>query len=69
MKNMVKSKYKIIKERNKLAIKKFDHGLTAQESMRLNLIRWQLDKIDDANYGESLDLLEQILINLLVGGK
>lgn len=47
-------------EREKLAMKKTKEGLTTAEQRRLKYVEWQLDRIDDAEYGESLDILEKL---------
>jgi hypothetical protein len=56
----VKVKKMLVEERNYLVNKKFKEGLTDKEERRLIYIRWQLDRIDDAEYGETLDLYESI---------
>lgn len=53
-------KDKIIDERNQLVRKQFKVGLSAREKNRLKYVRWQLDRIDDAESGESLDYLQII---------
>jgi hypothetical protein len=50
----------IINERNQLIQKQFKGGLSPKEERRLTYVRWQLDRIDDAESGEFLDYLEQI---------
>ena len=48
----------LIEERNYLVDKKFNGGgLSKKEAKKLALIRWKLDRIDDAEYGEELDRL------------
>lgn len=48
----------LIEERNYLVDKKFNGaGLSRKEAKKLALIRWKLDRIDDAEYGEELDRL------------
>jgi hypothetical protein len=50
----------IISERNQLVQKQFKVSLSIKEEKRLKYIRWQLDRIDDAESGEFLDYLEKI---------
>ena len=50
-----------IEERNKLVNKKFKEGLDEKEERRLTFVRWQLDRIDDAETGATLDLLEKFV--------
>jgi hypothetical protein len=45
-------------ERQALLDKKFESGLTGQESNRLEYVRWSLDRIEDAKHGFILDQLE-----------
>jgi len=45
-------------EHNALVRQKAAQDLSRSEQLRLNYVRWQLDRIDDALYGESLDLWE-----------
>ena len=53
-------KKRLIEERNSLIERKFKNGLTIKEVKRLKYVRWQLDRIDDAENGEMLDYLEKI---------
>lgn len=53
-------KQQIINERNQLVRKQFKGGLSAKEEDRLKYVRWQLDRIDDAETGEFLDYLQII---------
>jgi hypothetical protein len=46
-------------ERQKLLDKQFDNTITRAESIRLEYVRWSLDRIDDAKHGQALDALEQ----------
>ena len=57
----VKEKNKIITERDRLVTKKFKEGLVKKEEKRLTYVRWQLDRIDDAENGEMIDNLEKIV--------
>jgi hypothetical protein len=53
------TKQALIDERNSLVEKMYKEDLTRKEEMRLTIVRWQLDIIDDAEIGEHLDELEQ----------
>jgi hypothetical protein len=53
-------KKRIIHERNQLVQKQFKAGLSIKEKRRLKYVRWQLDRIDDAESGEFLDYLEKL---------
>lgn len=53
---------KLVNERQQLVGKKFKEGLSSGEEKRLVLLDWELDRIDDARYGEDLDRLEMFLI-------
>lgn len=56
-------KESLIIERQKLVNKKYsDDGLTRGETNRFKLINWQLDRIEDAEIGEKLDSMEQLVI-------
>jgi hypothetical protein len=46
-----------LRERQVLLDKKFAGNITRKESNRLEYVRWSLDRIEDANYGETLDIL------------
>lgn len=50
----------LIDERNQLVTKKFEVGLSTKEERRLTYVRWQLDRIDDAESGQYLDFLEAV---------
>jgi len=50
----------LIEERNMLVKKKFDLVLSKKEELRLTYVRWQLDRIDDSEYGEALDIFEKV---------
>lgn len=49
----------LVDERNILVMKRTKAGLTRDEERRLTYLRWQLDRIDDAQYGEILDIFEK----------
>ncbi len=57
---LIKKKNELIKERNSLIQKKYDSDLTGSEKNRLEFIRWQLDRIDDAEIGDQLDSYEKM---------
>jgi hypothetical protein len=46
-------------ERQKLLDKQFDKTITRAESIRLDYVRWSLDRIDDAKHGPAIDALER----------
>jgi hypothetical protein len=45
-------------EHQQLAIKKVTESLTAAEERRLKLVSWNIDRIEDADYGPEADALE-----------
>lgn len=47
----------LLDERQALLDKKFDGTITKSELNRLEYVRWSLDRIEDARYGENLDAL------------
>ncbi len=49
---------RLFAERAAFLNKKFSSGLTRSEERRLALVRWNLDRIQDARHGEALDNLE-----------
>lgn len=55
-----REKDNLINERNQLVEKQFKGGLSAKGNRRLTYVRWQLDRIDDAESGEFLDYLERM---------
>lgn len=46
-------------ERQRLLDKQFDKTITRAESIRLEYVRWSLDRIEDAKHGPALDALER----------
>ncbi|MDP9561397.1 UNVERIFIED_ORG: hypothetical protein J2740_002604 [Rhizobium nepotum] len=50
---------KLLAERAALLDKKFAGAMTRHEENRLSYVRWSLDRIEDAKYGQALDLLEE----------
>lgn len=60
----------LLAERQGLLEKELAGEITKKEAIRLEYVRWSLDKIDDAKYGASLDKLEARIedMNLLSQG-
>jgi len=54
----VKTREQLKMEHSFLVKKKFTEGISRKEENRLIYIRWQLDRIDDAEFGEGIDRLE-----------
>lgn len=52
----------LFRERNEHVRKKTKRGLSKKEERRLTYLRWQLDRIDDARFGEQLDNLETMVL-------
>ena len=52
----------LLAERQKLLDRKFSGEITRRETNRLAYVRWSLDRIEDAKYGASLDILEDHVI-------
>lgn len=48
----------LLRERQQLLDKKLDKSITRKDSIRLEYIRWSLDRIEDAKFGQTLDFLE-----------
>jgi hypothetical protein len=48
----------LLGERERLLDKQFNESITHSEKIRLQYVRWQLDRIEDAREGETLDALE-----------
>jgi hypothetical protein len=46
------------KQRQALLDKKFNRTMTRQDEIKLEYIRWSLDRIEDAKHGSALDTLE-----------
>lgn len=57
---LIKDKNNLIEERNLLVSKKFDEGLNKNEENRLAFVRWQLNRIEDAEIGDDLDKFEKM---------
>jgi len=57
--NVSESEYrKLLAERQLLVDKELEENLSKKERCRLALVRWSLDRIEDAKYGLALDVLE-----------
>jgi len=52
-------KEQIIGEYNNLVDKKYSDGLSLDEERHLKYVKWQVDRIYDAEVGENLDILER----------
>lgn len=52
----------LLRERRELLAKKFDGTLTKVEGHRLQLVRWNLDRIEDARHGQHLERLENAVV-------
>jgi hypothetical protein len=48
----------LLAERQSLLDKKFEGTITRKETIRLEYVRWSLDRIEDAKHGEALDVME-----------
>jgi len=48
----------LLAERQRLLDKQFAGAITRKEQNRLEYVRWSLDRIEDAKYGQTLDALE-----------
>jgi len=46
-------------EQRRLALKKVNDSLTPAEERRLKIVRWNIDRIEDAEFGPALDLLDK----------
>jgi hypothetical protein len=51
----------LLRERQALLSKQFDGTITKSERNRLTYVRWSLDRIEDAKYGEHLDRLDAVV--------
>lgn len=49
---------KLFSEHEDLVRKKYADGLSRREERRLSLLRWELDRIEDAEIGTGMDVLE-----------
>jgi len=48
----------LLGERQRLLDKKLSGAITRRETNRLEYVRWSLDRIEDAEHGETLDAIE-----------
>lgn len=48
----------LLQERQKLLDKMLGDTITPQQANRLEYVRWSLDRIEDAKYGQQLDVLD-----------
>lgn len=51
----------LLDERQSLLDKKFAGSISRRELIRLEYVRWSLDRIEDAKYGQTLDILESYI--------
>jgi hypothetical protein len=51
----------LLLERQQLLDKELSGTMTPEEENRLAYVRWSLDRVDDARYGDGLDKLETIV--------
>jgi len=51
-----------LRERQLLLQKVFDRSISRKEKARLEYVRWSLDRIEDARYGHSIDILESRVV-------
>ena len=52
---------KLLDERQGLIDKELSGSSTRKEAIRLEFVNWQLDRIEDAKYGEPLDVLDGLV--------
>ena len=52
----------LLEERKHLLEKQYSGGISDAERRRLAMIRWSLDRVDDARSGEVLDALEGAIV-------
>ena len=50
----------LLLERQLLLDRKFEGTITRAETIRLDYVRWSLDRIEDARHGEALDAIEEL---------
>ena len=54
--------YKLLLEQKRTLLKKkYSEGLTKKDELALQLTIWNIDRIEDAQYGKNLDALEAIV--------
>lgn len=52
------TKKALLAEHKALVSKKYGDGLSQKEERRLKLVRWELDRFEDAEIGEEIDFIE-----------
>jgi hypothetical protein len=52
----------LLRERQTLLDKKLSGTITSKEANRLEYVRWSLDRIEDAQHGQTLDALESSVV-------
>jgi len=52
----------LLSRHSTLVDKSFKEGLTRSELLDLQLVRWNLDRIEDAKYGAGLDFMERMVV-------
>ncbi len=58
-KTLLPQRKKVMAEHSALVDKRFTEGLSSKEERRLKMVRWNIDQIEDALVGDSLDHLEK----------
>jgi hypothetical protein len=48
----------LLRERQNLLDRELAGNMTRKEEIRLEYVRWSLDRVEDAKYGQSLDVME-----------
>lgn len=51
----------LVAEHNALTTAKFERGLEKKEKLRLQYVRWALDRVRDVELGDHLDRIERII--------
>jgi hypothetical protein len=49
---------RLLRERQRLLDKMLDGSITRKEAIKLEYVRWSLDRIEDAQHGQALEMLE-----------
>ncbi|HEY2919118.1 MAG TPA: hypothetical protein VGK77_09020 [Candidatus Binatia bacterium] len=52
----------LLGEHAELTEKHFGTGLSRSERLKLQMVRWSIDRIEDARYGRTLDVLESLAL-------
>ncbi|WP_437580154.1 hypothetical protein [Sorangium sp. So ce887] len=50
----------LMSEHQRLAMKEVLGNISTSESRQLRLVRWQIDRVEDARHGQDIDRLEEI---------